>query len=306
MAGRINSALANILALDDPRATAVVEREIVENARRIGQREQETVTIGNMAEDIRRTGDWDWIVGELERAIRDEDRNVNDLLLEAALTEFRVLRGEAGSQEVDAIATSLGDLEDLDVSTSALGLRATVDLFRGAFSSAAAGWISQADGSDLNAPYALPKAGHAAVLAKDPDLAQRILDRLAAIGSRGRAIEADIDGIRAGVAALRGDRAASLAGYRDVRARFRDLGLDWDVALLALPAATVLGADEPEVGEWLGESRAVLERLRAKPMLALLDGLGATAPAKGRAGATSRDGAGEAAKAQAEASSSST
>ena len=49
-----------------------------------------------MAEDIRRTGDWDWIVGELERAIRDEDRNVTDLLLEAALMEFRIFRGEAG------------------------------------------------------------------------------------------------------------------------------------------------------------------------------------------------------------------
>ena len=44
LASRSNSALANILALDDPRATAMVEREIVENARRTGLREQETVT----------------------------------------------------------------------------------------------------------------------------------------------------------------------------------------------------------------------------------------------------------------------
>jgi len=306
MASRVNSALANILALDDPRATVVVEREIVENARRIGQREQETITIGNMAEDIRRTGDWDWIVGELERAIRDDDRNVNDLLLEAALNEFRVLRGEAGAEEVDDIAAKLADLEDLDVSTSARALRANVDLFRGEFAAAAAGWISQAEASPLNAPYALPKAGHAAILAKDPDLAQRILDQLAAIGSRGRAIEADIDGIRAGIAALRGDRAASIVGYRDVRTRFHDLGLEWDVAILALPAATALGADEPELAEWLGESRVIFERLRAKPMITLLDGLSEAAPAKGRAAAASRDGAGEDAKAQAEASPSST
>jgi class 3 adenylate cyclase/predicted ATPase len=306
VASRVNSALANILALDDPRATAVVEREIIENARRNGQREQETVTIGNMAEDLRRTGDWDWIVGELERAIRDEDRNVNDLLLEAALAEFRVLRGEAGADEADDLATRLANLEDLDVSTSSRGLRANVDLLRGDFAAAAAGWISQAEGSPLNAPYALPKAGHAAILAKDPDLAQRILDELAAIGSRGRAIEADIDGIRAGIAGLRGDRAAALAGYRDVRTRFRDLGLSWDVAILALPAAATLGADEPEVAEWLDEARAIFERLKVKPIIALLGGLSEAAPAKGRAARASRDGAGEDAKAQAEASSSST
>jgi hypothetical protein len=310
MASRVNGALANILALDDPRATAEVEREIVEAARRTGQRESETVTIGNMAEDLRRTGDWDWIVGELERAIRDEDRNVNDLLIESALVEFRVLRGEVGAEEVDDIAGKLAELEDLDVSTSALGLRANVQLLEGKFAPAAAGWISQADGSDLNAPYALPKAGHAAILAKDPELAQRILDRLAAIGSRGRAIEADIDGIRAGIAGLRGDRAASLAGYRDVRARFEDLGLQWDLACLALPAASALGADEAEVAEWLAESRATFERLRAEPMIGLLDGLAVTVPAKARSTAPHRDGAGagagEGAKAQAEASSSST
>ena len=63
-------------------------------------REQETVTVGNMAEDIRRTGDWDWIIGRGERAIRDEDRNVTDLLLEAALMEFRIFRGEAGRPEL--------------------------------------------------------------------------------------------------------------------------------------------------------------------------------------------------------------
>ena len=115
-----------------------------------------------------------------------------------------------------------------------------------------------------------------------------------------------MDGIRAGIAGLRGDRAASLAGYRDVRARFHELGLEWDVAILALPAATALGANEPEVAAWLLESRAILERLRAKPMMALLDGLTETVPAKGRPAAASRDGAGEGAKAQAEASSSST
>ena len=53
--------------------------------------------------------------------------------------------------------------------------------------------------------------------------------------------------------------------FRDVRgAVHRDLGLRWDVALLALVAASTLGTDDPEVAGWLGEARATFERLKAE------------------------------------------
>ena len=281
-AQRIRTGLTNILALDDPRAAAAMEREIVEFARRIGLRENETVTIGNMAEDIRRTGEWDWIVGELEKAIRDEDRGVNDLLLEAALVEFHILRGQAAEAELDAIEVRLNELNDLDVSMAIHGLRATVDLLDGNFGGAATSWLRFADASDLNAPYALPKAGHAAVLAEDAALAQMMLDRLAALGVRGRAIEADMAGIRAGIAAIHGDAKAQ-AMYRDVLGRFNDLGLGWDVAFVSLVAAARLGTDDPEVAGWAGAARETFQRLDALPMLALLDRYAAS-------GSSGRDG----------------
>ena len=309
---RISGGLANILALDDPRATAAVEREVVEYARRTGAREQETVTVGNMAEDIRRTGDWDWIVGELERAIRDDDRTVNDLLLEAALIEFRILRGEAGRAELDELATRLHELNDLDVSMSVHGLNAALEMLAGEFSTAVDEWIKFADNSDLNAPYSLPKAGHAAVLAGDAKLAKSMVDRLAALGSRGRAIEADMDGIRAGMAAIEGDRQGAQALYRDVLARFHELGLDWDVAFVALVAASRLGMDDPEVAGWVGEARGIFEHLKARPMLALLDGFtesvssGRSAAHGGAVARGSGPRSADAAHSQAEASSSST
>ena len=267
----------------------------------------ETVTIGNMAEDIRRTGDWDWIVGELERAIRDEDRNVNDLLLESALVEFRQLRGEVGAR---------GDRGNLGASSPSsrtstsrrrrTGSRRRSRSLAGDYAEAAAGWIRQADGSDLNAPYALPKAGHAAILAKDATLAQQILDRLAALGrgaGRSRPTSTGSAPASPGCAAT-GGGARRLP--RRAHARSTTSGWTWDLASLALPAATVLGTDEPEIAEWLAEARTTFQRLRAKPMLALLDALSEAAPAKGRAASPPRDGAGEGAKAQAEASSSST
>ena len=312
---RISGGLANILALDDPRATAAVEREVVEYARRTGAREQETVTVGNMAEDIRRTGDWEWIIGELERAIRDDDRNVTDLLLEAALMEFRIFRGEAGRSELEEVAGRLAALNDLDVSMAVHGLGAVIDLLAGDFVKAADEWLRFADNSDLNAPYALPKAGHAAVLAGDAKLAQAMVDRLSALGSRGRAIEADMDGIRAGIAAIEGDRQGALVLYRDVLARFHELGLAWDVAFVALVAASRLGTDEPEVAGWVGEARGTFERLKTKPMLALLDRFTASvwSGPNGGGDGTARDKTGgrggdaiEAARPQAEASPSST
>ena len=102
LVNRANLSLANILALDDPLGAVAVEREVVEYARRTGQRESETITIGNMAEDVRRTGDWDWIVAELRRAITD-DFSVNNLLLEAVEIEFRIFRGEASKADVDDV-----------------------------------------------------------------------------------------------------------------------------------------------------------------------------------------------------------
>jgi class 3 adenylate cyclase len=294
MVHRANSSLSNILALDDPRATVAIEREIIDYARRVGRRENEIVTIGNMAEDVRRTGDWDWIVGELERAIRDEDRNVTDLILEVARAEFQLFRGELSPDEVEALLVRIEHLDDRDVSTSAHDLRAVAALLQRDFAGAARSWILQAEGSPLNAPYALPKAGYSAILAGDAALAQDVLDRLRGTGSRGRAIEADMDEIRAGIAALGGDRTPALAGYRDVRSRFQDLGLAWDVGLLAIFAASTLGVDEPEIAGWLAEARTLFEKLRAAPILRLIDRLaaGGTPTTDAGAAATSRDRAG--------------
>jgi hypothetical protein len=267
----VNGTLSNMLALDDPKGAAAIELEVVQYARRTGRRESEIVTIGNMAEDIRRTGEWDWIIAELARANRDEDRNITDLLLEAAESEFKIQRGGIDDEELATVCARLEALDDIDVATSSDGLRALRDLGRGDFASAARSWIKQADGSDLNAPYALPKAGLAAVLAGDAALARTTLDRLTALGSRGRAIEADMDAIRAGIAAIEGDSPTAQAGLRDVRTRYRDLGLDWDVAHSGLLAAALLDPVDPEVAGWVADTRSTFERLKARPILATLE-----------------------------------
>ncbi|MEO5705035.1 MAG: adenylate/guanylate cyclase domain-containing protein [Candidatus Limnocylindrales bacterium] len=298
-----NSTLSNVLALDDPRATVEVERLIIEQARRTGHRGRETMNLGNTAEDIRRTGEWDWVIGELDRAIRDEDRNITDLFLEHARAIFLALRGTltpAGNAALEARTAELGDPE---MDASMHDLKGIIALTEGRFVEAAREFIAFAGGSDLNAPYALPRAGMAAVLGGDVALARDILGRIGALGTRGRAIETDLSVIRAGILGIEGDRDAAMAAYRVAWGRYGDLGLVYDHGLLALVAAATIGADDPEVAGWLGEARAIFERLRATPLLALVDKHASSVWGRGTTAETASTPAGALVEAEASAAS---
>ncbi len=308
MVNRVNGALSNVLALDDPMATLAVEREVIAYSRRQGRRETEIVTLGNAAEDARRTGEWDWVFAEVERSRRPEASGA-DQLLEVGIGVLRIYRGEMADDEREELVARISEIDDQDASTAATDIRAVVGLLAGDYAAAVHEWTIQANESDLNAPYALPKAGIAAVLGGDSAAAQEALDRLAALGARGRAIEADMGTVRAGIQALAGDRAAALAGFRTAIAAYRDLGLPWDEALLGLAAASTLGVEDPEVAGWLAEARATFERLRTKPMVAIADGLAASGrrePEGGTAKGAPSDVVAGTRRAQAEASSSST
>ena len=285
-----DSTLTNVLALDDPRASVEVGKRIIEQARRTGHRNRETLNIGNTAEDVRRTGEWDWVLQELDGAIRDEDRNVTDLYLEHVRSAYLALRGTLTATDLEALKERTDDLGDPDMNASMHDLNGMLDFAEGRYGDAAREFLTFADGSDLNAPYALPRAGVAAVLAGDAALAKQLLDRLGALGTRGRAIETDISVIRAGIMAIEGDHDMAMVGYRLAWSRYLDLGLIYDQGLLALVAAATIGSADPEVAGWLGEGRSIFDRLKAAPLLAMVDAHAANVwsgrDAVSRAGAT--------------------
>jgi class 3 adenylate cyclase/predicted ATPase len=270
---RANGNLSNALALDDPRSTVDLEKETLAYNRRNGRRENEAITLGNLAEDIRRTGEWDWVLRELDGTINRDGAILTDLILEMSRALLLTYRGQIPDDEVEALLERVQAADDDDVKNSAYDLKAARAAVRGDFGGASAAWETQAAESPLNAPYSLAKAGAAAVLAGDAAGARRVLEGLEAIGTRGRAVEADAILIRSGIAGLEGDPAASLAGLRSALVRYRDLGLPWDEALVGVTAAVAVGTDEPEVTGWLEESRAIYERLKAKPLLDLVDRL---------------------------------
>ena len=105
--------------------------------------------------------------------------------------------------------------------------------------------------SALNAPYVLPRAAHAAILAGDRAGATQALERLDATGAHGRALEVDRTAIRAGLAAWMEGPAEAVAGYRAALAGWRELGLPWDEAITSLAFVRLVG-DTGSRGEGRG------------------------------------------------------
>jgi hypothetical protein len=86
---------------------------------------------------------------------------------------------------------------------------------------------------------------------------------------------------RAGLAALEGRRQEALAGYHDAFERHAALGYDFARARVELDAVLLLGSDAPELRAAADHSRAVFERLRARPYLDWLAGATGTSAVTG-------------------------
>ena len=275
------------LAIRDPRAALHLEREAIVLARRIGRRDMELLLIGNAGEDSIRTGDWDFQTTEFagldELEIEPEIR----MPMENASFIIGLLRGTASAAETEARRAAGVHSESVDVASSGHDASAWAALAAGRFEDAAASWLYIASTSALNAPYCLPRAAHAALLAGDVATANSALERLVATGAHGRALDIDRQSIRAGIAALEGRSAEAITGYLTAIAGWRELGLPWDEALTEVVAGRVLGTDHPEIAAATEAARAILSSLGAVQMLAILETAIAAAPV-GKTGAGSR------------------
>jgi hypothetical protein len=87
---------------------------------------------------------------------------------------------------------------------------------------------------------------------------------------RGPTVDARLVTMRAGVAALEGNRAKATGLYRDALSAWRSLGLVWDEALTGIDMATVLDPAWPEIKAVAADTLRILEDLRAGPYIARL------------------------------------
>jgi hypothetical protein len=184
----------------------------------------------------------------------------------------QLLRGDPqGPTRVADMLAAISDALGTDVAASASDITGWQHLAAGHFAEARDAWLAQGDESDTNAPFAYPRAGKSALLARDASGAQDALDRLALNGTRGRVVDVERATIEAGIAALEGRTSDALAGYRRALSLWGDLGAPWDQAWSTWTAAITLGPEVPEVRAWGAAAVAVLEQLRAAPIVALLE-----------------------------------
>ncbi len=289
--GRALVSLSLNIAIRDPRAAVALEREAIALARRTGQRAQELLLIGNAGEDAFRTGEWDFQAAEFASLDELEIEPAIRLPMEAASLVVGLLRGSVQAEELEPRFREFAtNSEDVDLASSDRDMRGWLAFANGQFGDAAAAWLENAALSALNAPYVLPRAARMALLDGDAASARLALERLAATGAHGRALDVDRAGIEAGLAALEGRRAEAIAGYRTAIAGWRDLGLPWDEALTSIEFVRLIGVDDPDARAAAGSARAILEDLGAVRVLDLLDQLVGGAHRTGRAATGHRSG----------------
>ena len=84
------------IALDDPRQAVDLQRQGVELARRLGRRTAEITTLGNLSEDARRTGEWDWVSDEINAVLTLHPEGTDTIPLRLARQILAAHRGEPG------------------------------------------------------------------------------------------------------------------------------------------------------------------------------------------------------------------
>jgi tetratricopeptide (TPR) repeat protein len=267
------------LGLDDPRSAVELERAGIALARRLGERSIEVILLGNVAEDARRTGDWTWALGELDAAIQMDIDAASRRSLTVVRAAFQAYQGITTEADIEAIALDAQGNQDNDVNAAIHDVRAALAAASGQWRAAYEAHVAMANESLLNAPYVLPSAALEAVLAREPGLARAALARLREIGTRGRAVDANRLGIEAGLAALDGDPAAALTGFRQSIAALRELGLPFDEAWMTMAAVSCIGAGEPETLGWATRAADFLDEIGATPVAAQLERLVEGSPA---------------------------
>ena len=97
--------------------------------------------------------------------------------------------------------------------------------------------------------------------------AKGLMSRYAELGDFGPVADARMATLKAGIAALEGRSTEAIALYKEGLRGWRAVHAVIDEAFAGIDAAELLDPNDPAVAEIIASTRAILERLRAKPYL---------------------------------------
>ncbi len=258
----------------EPAAGLALGREGLEIAQRLGSRGYGFQMVGNASICALRVGEWDWAASTLEEWIeRETDDNLGiEFRIDRALLDAH--RGLDSSADIEVAARRRKGITDPQYESYELWARATASLMSGD----AAAAIEQAERSasltDYFIPLAIPLAARAALWSGDLATARRLLETPALAPFWGPVLQADRTRLGAGIAALEGRSADTLAGFLDALRAYNQLGLPFEEAACAVDMALLLPGverDSPSAAAAITTARETLTRLGAAPFLARLD-----------------------------------
>ncbi|MBA2380634.1 MAG: hypothetical protein H0V73_00865 [Chloroflexi bacterium] len=295
---RVNLSFA--AAADDPSLAFAAARDGYELARHLGYRGHGFYLLGNAIDVAIRMGEWDWAAATLSEA-QPAGLSSQDQVTRLRDAQLRGLRGEHGAQVdgvIDASAAALGDVTMIQAHAAVDEIRGALALARGDVD---ASYLLSMGAFRTNAApdsSALPQAARAAAWLGDLLAlreARTLIDPMP-----GRVPAASKCEMDAAIAALEGRRGESVAQFLEALRSLRDLGLEYERAVVAISAVKVLGTTAYELQEAVDEAEVTLRRLGALPMLARLAEAksavaradGASMNAGGGGGRATRSGAG--------------
>ena len=250
--------------------------EIMALARRTGRRGWFINGVANLGYAGFKAGIWDDALREIDALLAEElsDRDRMVLLNNASI--IRASRGEdvdSDLAEIEKLATGMtaqwhGFLADP---------LATLQMARGQFKEAVAEYTLIADEQPGSSAEYLQRAARAALWAGDVQTASALQARLQEVGGYGVMSDARRQTLAAGIAAAEGRVADALPLFDVALRNWRASNSRWDEAMAGMDMALLLDPADRKVADVIESTRAILERLGAKPYLEMLDAAAARA-----------------------------
>jgi class 3 adenylate cyclase/tetratricopeptide (TPR) repeat protein len=266
--------LATALIVIDPVRGLREGKAALAGTRKLGTYPWEVLAAGNACWCALSTGDWDWALTVLGEFERDDFSLPYDTYLIQSAAMFEGLRGDATARDrlrgleariVDE-STSPQDLAELRMAELWLALadgtvEQAYDLALVAADSEPGGWTEI---------QGLVHACRAALWLRDAQRAGLAFDRLTGRRMHGPWVQCARSTLTAGMLALQGRPKESATAYADAAARWRDLGVAFDLALCQLDFV-MLVTDHPEAVSAAREAKEILTPLGAKPFVERLE-----------------------------------
>jgi class 3 adenylate cyclase/tetratricopeptide (TPR) repeat protein len=253
----------------DPRGALERVRQGMALARRLGIRSHDGYYAGNAGIAIR-LGEWAWLHDALDELVQADPDRLEAEWIASCRDAAAAWTGDPDIARLERLLASARLQNDWQTEMNTSAMLAECAFADGRLEDALSFcvlFLKQAEqdpspgGEDL--PFRI--SIHAGRL----DLARRVLELTD--DSRGGVVDHDLATMRAGIAAREGRAGEALGLYRSALAGYREAGCRFDVALVILDMAVLIGPADPAVRALIPEGRKILEELGAVPLLARLD-----------------------------------